>query len=609
MANYTTNIAQNPGFQLDISGYQAVNNAILSLGSVKESGALLGNPGLLVTTPGVLTGEGVSTFDSSTSGGSGSTYSFSIYIQGLILGNVTVYAIANPGGLILGSTPVTLTSDYQRVTLNGLNVGAATDLFLMVTTTSLQAVKFWITNVQIEPSATAHIYCDGGQSGCQWTGGIVGSTSFQPFQNTAVATASNFNASDIVNILVPGEAFNESPFGAFNVNNPNVPVQTFAGPPTGAMSDFSVSALTDLDPAQTYPSWNNAGISVPTTGYARVWGTFFPPQDYTASNNLVLFTRGAFMAAGFQFNNVPNNQKVIVTDVQVEVLPMTTGFGAPSPTTYMLPREIQSIIKPNRLNYCPNPSMETGITGWNPVGTAVLTQDGTTSVGTLVVIDDVQEGSQATSLNVTTTTDGDGASIVIPDLIAGDTYIASAYVQAAGSIADITMNIANGSTSVSHGNSGTGYGGPPGYGLGFYGGNPSAAGGAVNYGTGDYGSGVYGQGTTVFLNTGVWYRIFVTFTPTDSSATLTIAASQPSSGSNFWIDAVLVESGQVLDFYFDGDFGTNYFWETGGTKGATRSYFYDQFFVKSQAVNNILEHHTPLGISAATPLYSTPPTQ
>jgi hypothetical protein len=71
----------------------------------------------------------------------------------------------------------------------------------------------------------------------------------------------------------------------------------------------------------------------------------------------------------------------------------------------------------------------------------------------------------------------------------------------------------------------------------------------------------------------------------------------------------MVESGELLSFYFDGSFGPNYYWETGGTAGLARSYFYDQANVKKQAVNNILARHAPLGIISNPAQYAVPYSQ
>ena len=582
---YTTNIAQNPGLQLGLSGYAGINNAAIEQSDLGTGGSLFGNPGLLVTTPGAVSGEGVITPASTVQ--STTTHSASVYIQGTILPcNVTVYVISNPGGVILGSVPVTVTDAYQRATINGFPATSGNTISLLITTTDTEANQFWITNVQIEPDSTSHAYCDGSQPGCSWQT-TVGGISLQQYQNVLFATANIVDGPALVNVLILGEAFTVAVDPDFITDIPAL-LNTLTAPgPIGAMTDFSVASLTDNDPALTYPNWNNAGLSVPTTGYARSFSWFLPPQDYFVSGGQQLYERGAYMAVGFQLNNVPNNAKVIMTDVQAELASITGGFGAAAPSAYMLPRSVQTIIKPDRMNFITNPSFENGTAGWSAVGSGVLTQDQTTSVGAIIVIDEQQQSSGVSSLKVGVShASGDGASIQLNNLIAGDTYIVSAYVQVAANVTDINMTCANGTTSISHGNSGTGYDTGT-YGSGYFGGNPASS---------------------SVLPTGQWFRIYTTFQPTDVTATLVITANTLSA-TNIWIDAVLAEPGEVLGFYFDGNFGDNYFWEAGGSPGSARSYFYDEFSVKSQAVTNVLAHHTPLGISYSTPVYFIPPTQ
>ena len=603
MTNYTTNIAQNPGLQLGLSGYAGINNTTLVLSPIGSGGTLFGNPGLLVTTPGAISGEGLLTPQSQVL--LATNHSASVYIQGTAnTGNVTVSVISNPGGTILGSVQVTLTNAYQRAIINNIPADPSMTLNLLVTTDAPQAIQFWITNVQIEQETPAQDYCDGGQDGCSWLSSV-GGVSFQPFQNTIVSISPEVESSGLVFVLVQGEAFNISASSTENEST-NIVGQSFSLGPVGAMTDFSIAALTDPDPAQTYVGFNNAGITVPTSGYARSQGTFYPPRDYFVSGGQRLYKRAAFMAVGFQFSSVANNAQVNIADIQVENPPMGLG-SPPSASAYVLPRAIQTIIKPNRLNYCFNPNFEVSTAGWSPVNGGVLSQDGGISAGVDIELDDQIFTSGSASMNVAVTNAGDGAKMVLTDLIAGDTYIVSAYVQADVGISDIIMVCANGATSVLHGSSGTGYG-TAGYGGGYYGGNPPTAGNSF-YGAGLYGSGLYGTGPGASVPTGQFFRIFTVFQPTDETATLQITANIQTSPTDFWVDAVLVEPGEVLGFYFDGNFGDNYFWETGGTPGLTRSYYYDQSEVKSNSVTNVLSRHTPMGISYTPPQYFVPPTQ
>lgn len=608
---YTTNLMPNPGLQLGLASYSTVNNSSINQSVPGSSRTLLGNPAVEVVTPGVIAGEGLLTPAATVV--SNVTHSASVYVAGTTgTEQLTVSVIQNPGGMILGTAPVSLTTSYQRVVINGLTPTVSDTLSLLIATNDAEADTFWVANVQVEPESPAQAYCDGGQYGCFWTSSVLGSTSFQPYQNTLTTISNIIDGPGLVTALIVGETFTVTVNRAVDTDNENLINNATAPGPIGAMTDFSISSFTgDNDPAQTYASYNNAGLTIPsgTASYARSQGIFFPPQDYFVSGGAQLYKRAAYMAVGFQINNMPNNAKVTMADVQAEILPYSNGFLATNPTAFVPPRQIETIVKANRQNFVPNPSFDIDLTGWSAVGSGVLSQDGSTSVGSIITIDDLTEQSGQASMNVATTNNtGDGAQITIPNLIAGDTYIVSAYVQAGTSVTDIDMAIANAATSVTHGNSGTGYGGPPPYGGGFYGGNPPPSSGPSIYGAGSYGAALYGIGSASNpLATGTWFRIFTTFQPTDSSAVLTFTCVA-TAATQFWIDAVMVEAGQVLGFYFDGSFGeNNYYW--GGATGLSQSYFYDQFFVKGQAVTNVLAHHTPYGISYAPPLFNTPYTQ
>jgi len=577
MAVFTNNFVRNPAFQLGLQDYSSTQGATIQL---DKSNVKYGTQSCYVKCPGNKAGEGVIT-----AGGiipSNSVCSASLYIMGT--GDVTIYAAVNPGGTIVASVPVTCTGQWQRFALEEIQCSPGQTLFLMCQTNKAQECAFWITGIQCEDSSPHHPYCDGDQDGCEWLEGFWGGRSRCHFPNPVVANSNALGTPDLVNVLATGQRFfidSSSVASAFddlvNVSGPG---------PIAAIKDFGVAQLTDPDPAQTYVSWNTAGTTSTTGGaYTRNWGVFYPPVDYPVSNGSNLWNRAAFMSAGWLFSSVPNNGTVNLSRVQVEALPVTTAYSQPSPTTFDPPRAIHSVIRPDRLNYITNPSIEVNTTGWSAVGTATLSQDGTVSVGQIIEFDDNLLTAGTKSLKVTLNANGDGAQINIPNLITGTTYIASAYVQAGAGLENIVMFVANGTSSVLS-TGGTGYGGPPEYGSGSYGGvNPTSD-----------------------LPLSTWFRINCIFTATADSHILQItnaAGLDVAYPTSMWIDAVLVEAGEVLSYYFDGSFGNNFSWE--GTAGLSRSYYYDQQNLKKNAVLNVLEGHVPLGIEFDTPQYNTPP--
>lgn len=575
MTNFTTNLSPNPSLQLGSAGYGAFNNATLT---VDPTRAIFSLQSLLVQTPGEVAAEGCSTPDSTIV--TTTSHSLSLYILGT--GDFLVSAVV--GGVIVSSVPFQPTGQWQRVVINGISASSGQLAFLSVTTSSTQQTAFWIGGIQIEPESPAHPYCDGEQIGCSWTGGVVGSTSFQPFMNPDTATSLQSQSTTVIRVLEAGEQFFTTAQSTQTERTPLIGGITDAGP-VAALTDFGVALSTDPDPAESYMSWNTAAQTAATSGAGnRSWAIFYPPLDYIASANQKLWARADRVAVGFQLISVPNNGTVNMSDVQVEVLPLNSN----APSAFQPPREIVSVIKPDRLNYCTNPSIETNTTGWSAVGTATIARDSTVTVGNIIEYDDVERTTGVASLKVTLNASGDGAQITLDKLISGDTYIVSSYVRADLGLSNIVITCGGQTGSVLSA-SGTGYGTGT-YGGGFYGGSP--------------------VGSDLAIST--WYRINTIFTATDETMNVlitSVAAGDVSFPTHLWIDAVLAEAGEALSFYFDGSFGTNYMWETGGTANLARSYYYDQFAVKQQAVNNVLAKHLPLGISAATPQFAVPYTQ
>jgi hypothetical protein len=578
---YTNNYCLNPAFQLGLSGYNPLQDASVILDS---SNVLYGTASLFVTCPGNEAGEGCTTAAGTVP--VSATSSASCFLQGT--GNVTVYAIMSPGNQVVASISVMLTNSWQRVVLSGIPVTGNQSIYLTVQTTTAMSAQFWLSGVQIEDTSPAHPYCDGDQIGCIWVNNTWGGPSRQLYPNPVAAVSASRTSSNVVNILARSEAVFIVPLVSSSHSYEPWVVIGSAGP-AGAVTDYSVALLTDPDPAQAYVSWNNAGQAAPSSGYNRSFAVFIPPQDYLVSNGTYLYNRAAFAAVGWWYQSVPSSNTIELTRVQTEVLPLTTGYSAPSPSNFDPPRAVHSIIVANRINFCNNPSIEVSTSNWSPTGSATLSQDNTVNVGQIAEYDDTIITTGTHSMKVTINSSGDGAQITIPSLITGYTYIASVYVQAGAGLANILMSIANGSTSVQS-VGGTGY----------------------NFGA--YNAGPYGgYNPTMNVTTGTWYRIWCVFTATADSHQLLVTSSSGSGISypaHMWIDACLVEQGEVLGGYFDGSSGKNYSWDSqAGSPGLAASYYYDQQAVKEQAVLNTLNKHLPLGISYAQPLYSVPPIQ
>lgn len=181
-------------------------------------------------------------------------------------------------------------------------------------------------------------------------------------------------------------------------------LQTSDQTPLAAFADFALYSLTDPDPAMTYADANNAGVQTNNTGYTTAFSMFWPPMDYQVSNGQLLWRRAAYMAVGFYLTEVLAGYEQVVTDVQVAIEPA----GTTSPAAYSPPRALDTIVKPTRLNFCPNPSFETSTSGWTGVATGTVAQDSTPAhvppadYDTLLMIGNLPSFYNTTSI----TTDG-----------------------------------------------------------------------------------------------------------------------------------------------------------------------------------------------------------
>lgn len=565
MTNYQTNLCPNPSLENNLNGYASVGGVTLS--QVSQN-SLVGQYSMQVATDGLASGEGFYGPSSAPFVGS-SAASMSVAFSGET-GELLVSAVTNPGGDTLGTVIINLTPAWTTVTISGLTVASGDTFYFVVQTTSAQFITYYVDAVQYEPESPAQPYIDGNSPGAYWNGTVGNSSSYMPVKNPLIASG-GMHMGGSANVTQAGETFQVKATGNMTMGGSAV-----AGvvSPVAAFDDFAMYEITDLDPAMTYVGWNNATTSSGHTSYARNYSIFYPPLDYPVSSGALLWPRAAYMAVGFEFAGVAAGAAQNITSVQVELSPMPGSDGlddTPVPSTYDFPRDVHVIVKPTRLNYCPNPSIEEATTGWSANGHSGTTvaQDDTAAFTIGGFYDGQPLTTNVSSLKTTMNGGAGGCQITLTDLIAGDPYIASAYVRAGQGMSDLVIACSG------------------------------------------YVSGSIATGSD--LSTSEWQRIFVIFTASASTVTLTLTpvlSSDVAYPTSFWTDCVLAEAGEILDFYFDGSFSDpDYFWETNGTPGLSRSYYYEAFADSQSTVLDILNRHTPFGISWATPLYAVPPTQ
>jgi hypothetical protein len=370
MTVYVTNLCPNPSFEVDLTGWSALTGTTIAQ---DDTYALVGQNAMLVTTDGSITGEGFTGPGTGTIG-SATTGAIGLDIYPLTDCTLNIEAV-NSDGTVLASTLAGLTAGvYQRIILQDFTVPVGGGYSLLVATNAPEALNLWVDAVQYETGVTAaSAYIDGDQPGCAWTGSQGESTSELLYLNATSASGT---------ILVSGRAtpvdvgldFYTSASGSVTMSGD---LQPSIASPTAAFADFAIFELTDNDPAMTYVDQNNAAANSGSgSTYASNYGLFYPPLDYPVSNNNYAWRRAAFMGVGFYFTGVTASQEQNLTDVEVALAPLTGS--TPVPAAFTPPRQIATIIKPTRLNFCPNPSFEVSTAGWTATGSGVLSQDSTT---------------------------------------------------------------------------------------------------------------------------------------------------------------------------------------------------------------------------------------
>lgn len=604
---YTTNLCTNPSFEYGIDGWSAT-----------DSGSSLGNAEVLVNAQGqVIANQRVSLYGSealqvTTDGtvplqGCYGPPGYTPVYTGPIFGSITVSlfgetgtlyvtAVGNPDGITLARHQVTLNgSGWQTVVLNNLLMPPSFlngSIYILITTAFAQDITFYVDGVQYEPESPAHPFVDGDSPNGVWEGTPGNSVSYQQYQ-FGFSSILGFHLSGSADFIDTGEVI---PFPiieelAFELTPGVSPLISIANP-YAALSDFGIWSLTDPDPAQTYAWWTNSGVNSGQTNYTRPYAMVVPPSNYLVSNGQLAWRRAAYMAVGFSWANVPNGVGQVLTDVQLE-LAQTQTTTAIQPSSYERPRQLQVIIKPNRLNYITNPAMQVSTSGWTGIsGNETLAVDTTQFPGTISYYNNLPYAIGQSMRVTLTNNSSSGAKISVPFLIPGEIYMASFWCLPGSQMIDILGGCGTGAGDIAGLiNMADGYGGgPDGYGSGPYGGiNPSNLALAQN-----------------------WVQCSFAFLATSDTGTLEISAEMMTGAnfpSYFWVTAVVVEPGDVLNPYFDGNSGPDAMWESGGTAGLSRSYYYNQFQYGQSIVNDTLAANTPLGISYATPLYATVPTQ
>jgi hypothetical protein len=313
-----------------------------------------------------------------------------------------------------------------------------------------------------------------------------------------------------------------------------------------SLTDFAFFPATESDPAMAIAVADNNGTVSAGVGanWTRHWMTLYAPSKGVA------WSRAAYAAVGLVYKSMPAGTVQHIDDVMWEVAPLQNTV----PSAYVPARTLDVWVRPTRLNHSTNPSFEVDLTDWTTVGGTI----------TRVTTDKVKGNAclQATGL-----TFGETVTHVVKTLTPGRQYTASLYVKAVdGRDVGIQINGARNDTGI----------------------ETSAM-------TWLYGA----EGSAADPD---WRRIWVVFTADTVTASLQITSY---GATTVLLDAVLIEEGNGLKDYFDGDSGLpDYVWELNETAGKARSYYYRDKLNRHYALGKTLRENVQLGLVVSDPIYA-----
>lgn len=358
----------------------------------------------------------------------------------------------------------------------------------------------------------------------------------------------------------------------------NAPVASTAVLPGGVKGSVdSASLFTDfghatiastVDPAVSVVKTKTSGAAfdaAATGGFRRVSMSLTVPNDTSTQR------RAAYVAPGVRVNGMAQNNGVNIDAVQVEV----ALNGATTPTAYEPARAIQVGVRPNRLNW----GWSKSTTGWG-----VVAPTGGVLASVAVVANGAPDDGGA-FMRVTCTTSGTatggGAAF-------GTTNIDHVPVTPGIPYSFRTMLRTNRDNIAIQ------------YLVRWY----NAAGAQV------------GDQSAILIKTvrsDRWSEFKIEgVVPPDGAARAFITIYFVSgaiwqSGDTLDCAGMLIEQGQKVGTYFDGFSGNDYLWDQGGGAPGCRSYYYEDYAVRSYLLRQVLAENCPLGVIPAVPQFAVQP--
>ena len=309
------------------------------------------------------------------------------------------------------------------------------------------------------------------------------------------------------------------------------------------VSDFAFFTATEPDPAMAIAVDDNNGT---VTGAGSAWTRHFMTLYGPTENNA--WKRAAFAAVGLVYKAMPAGGIQWLDDVQWEIAPVQESVPQP----YRPARSLDLWVEPTRLNHATNPSFEVDTTDWYTTGSATITR-----ITTDAVVGDAC--LQATGLFAIA---GSAVAHKIRTLTPGRVYTASVYLRSMDG-ADVGLDVS----------------------------------------VGGWGSPRTWLTAEPLTDKPEWRRLQITFTATSTAAIVYVRSL--GLNDSFLLDGLLVEEGNGLKDYFDGDSGLpDYVWELDGTAGLSRSYYYRDKLNRHYILGKTLNENVQLGLVVGDPVYA-----
>jgi hypothetical protein len=313
-----------------------------------------------------------------------------------------------------------------------------------------------------------------------------------------------------------------------------------------SLTDFAFFAATEPDPAMAIAVNDNNGTVSAGVGqsWTRHFMTLYAPTDNVA------WKRAAYAAVGLVYKAMPTGTVQHLDDAQWEIAPVANTV----PAAFAPARSIDVWVRPTRLNHSTNPSFEVDLTDWSTVGGTI------TRIAT-----DATQGIAC--MAVTSFAAGETVTHVVKSLTPGHTYTASAYIRSVdGKDVGLQVSGARNATGIEN---------------------------SMN----TWETAPLGVATNP-----AWRRLWVSFVANTATVSLIITSL---GATSIRVDGVLIEEGNGLKPYFDGDSGLpDYVWETGEAVGKARSYYYRDKLNRHYALGKTLRENVQLGLVVGDPVYA-----